>query len=140
MRPTTSRAAAPQRHLPLIDLSDLRLQLVFVKQRLATFVQFQPIDISRHYDLQEFFGSFKRLRLIDENRVDVAGEDIADRADDHVAFFIDIHRPGCLLDPPHDHFPQPQQVRQIARELFLRTIGAGGANDKADTLRRIQLT
>ncbi len=47
--------------------------------------------------------------------------------------------PGRLLDPPHDHFPQPQQVRQVARQLFLGPVGAGRADDEAHALGRVQL-
>ncbi len=37
-------------------------------------------------------GTLERLRLVDVDRVDVAGEDVADGADDHVAFFVDVDR------------------------------------------------
>ncbi len=73
------------------------------------------------------------------DRVDVAGEDIADRADDHVAFLVDIHRAGGLLDAADDHFPEPQQVGEVAGEFFLGAFGAGGADDEADALGRVEL-
>ncbi len=44
-----------------------------------------------------------------------------------------------LLDPPHDHLPQPQQVGQVARQLFLGAVDAGRADDEAQPLGRVQL-
>ena len=53
-------------------------------------VELQPVGVPRHHDLQELLGPLEGLRLVDLDRVDVAGEDVADRADDHVAFFVDV--------------------------------------------------
>ena len=110
-----------------------------MEQRLAAFVELQPVDVPRHDDLQKLLGPLEGLGLVDVDRVDVAGEDVADRADDHVAFFVDVHRAGGLLDAADDHFPQPQQIGEVAREFFLGAVGAGGADDEADALGRVEL-
>ena len=128
-----------QRHFALVDPGDLVLELVLVEQRLLAFVELQPVDVARHDDLQELLGPLVGRRLVDVDRVDVAGEDVADRADDHVAFFVDVDRRRLLLDPADDHLPQPQQVGQVARQLLLGAVDAGGADDEAQPLGRIQL-
>ena len=46
---------------------------------------------------------------------------------------------GMLLDAADDHLPQPQQVRQVARQLLLGAVEAGGADDEAQPLGRVQL-
>ena len=128
-----------ERHLALVDLGDLLFELVLVEQRLLAFVELQPADVARHDDLQELLGPLVGVRLVDVDRVDVAGEDVADRADDHVAFFVDVDRRRVLLDPADDHLPQPQQVGQVAREFLLGAVDAGGADDEAEALGRIEL-
>ena len=118
---------------------DFLVQVVFLEERLLAVVQLEPIDVARHDDLQELFGPLEGGRLVDVDRVDVAGEDVANRADDHVAFFVDVDRAGCFLDAADDDLPQPQQVGEIAREFFLGAVGAGGADDEADAFGRIEL-
>ena len=66
------RPAAAERHLALVDLRDLLVELVLVEQRLLAFVELQPVDVPRHDDLQELLGPLEGLRLVDVDRVDVA--------------------------------------------------------------------
>ena len=90
------RAAVLQRHFALVDPGDFFVQLVLVEQRFLAVVQLQPVDVPRHDQLQELLGPFVGRRLVDVDRVDVGGEDVANRADDHVAFFVDVDRaPGA---------------------------------------------
>ncbi len=86
-----------ERHLALMDQGDLLVEAVLVEQRLPAFVELQPVDVARHDDLQELLGPLVGRGLVDVDRVDVAGEDVADRADDHVAFFVDVDRAGIFL-------------------------------------------
>ncbi len=72
------------------------------------------------------------------NCIDIAGEDVADRADDHVAFFVDVDRCRMLLEPADDDFPQPQQVCQISREFFFCSIDTRRAHDKAEPFGRVE--
>ena len=81
-----------QRHLALLDAADLFVEPIFVEQRLLAFVEVQAVHVARHDDLQEFLGPLVGRRLVDVDRVDIGGEDVADRADDHVAFFVDVDR------------------------------------------------
>ena len=45
---------------------------------------------------------------------------------------------GQLLDPPGDHLPQAEQVGHVAGELALGAVAAGGADDEAHALGRVQ--
>src|SRR5262249_17680262 len=130
--------AAFERHVPLVNQGDFLVEVVFLEQRFLALVVLQPADVPRHDDLQKLLRPLVRFMLVDVNRVDVAGEDVADRTDDHVAFFIDADRRRVLSDTADDDFPQSEQVGQVARGLLLGPIGAGGAGNEADALGRIQ--
>src|SRR5690606_36911281 len=132
------RAAPLERDLALMNAGDFFVDLVFVEQRLTPLVQVQAAVVPRHDDLQKLFGPLERGRLVDVDRVDIRGENIADSADDHVAFFVDVGRAAHLLDPPYDHLPEPQQVGQVARNLFLGSVGPRGPDNKPESLRRIE--
>ena len=132
------RAAAGKRHLALVDPGDFRLELVLVEQRLASLVQLQVADEPGHDQLKELLGPFEGRRLIDVDRIDVGREDIADRADDQVAFLVDIHGRGAAANPAHDDLPQAQQIGHIAGQFFLGAVLSGGADDEPEPLGRIQ--
>ena len=89
--------------------------------------------------LQELLGPLEGRGLVDPDRVDLGGEDVADGADDHVRFLVDRRRRLGLLDPAQDDLPEPQQVGQVAGQLALGPFEAGGADDEAQALGRIQL-
>ena len=99
----------------------------------------QPADVPRHHELQELLGPLVGLVLVDVDRVDVAGEDVADRADDHVAFFVDAAGLGLLLQAADNHLPQAQQVRHVARQFFLGAVRTGRADDEPQPLGRVEL-
>src|SRR5208337_1011741 len=63
---------------------------------------------------------------------------IANGTDDHVALLVDVDGGGHFFDPPHNDFPKPQEVGQVARELALRAVRPGGTDDEADALGRIE--
>ena len=86
------RAARFQRHAAPMDLGDFLVEVVLVEERLLAFVELQAVDVAGHDQLQEFLGPLVRLRFVDVDGVDVGGEDVADGADDHVAFFVDVDR------------------------------------------------
>jgi hypothetical protein len=88
---------------------------------------------------KNYLRSLKRLWLIDENPVDFARKDVANRPDDHVAFLVDVARSRGLLDPADDHLPETHQVRQVARQFLLRPVGAGRAHDEPEPFWRIEL-
>ena len=99
----------------------------------------QAIDVPRHDELQELAGPLVGRLLVDVDRVDVGGEDVADGADDHVAFLVDVHGGGHFLDPPHDDLPQAEEIGQVAGELALGAVGPGRADDEPYALGRVEL-
>ena len=93
------RAARPQGHGAAVDFGDFFVQVVFVKERFLALEQLQAVDVAGHHKLQKFLGPLVGLWLVDVNRVHLGGEDIANGADDHVVFFVDIDRAGQFADP-----------------------------------------
>ena len=83
-------------------------------EQFAAYLRFMEKPRFGPMFLKQFMPPLVGRRFVDVNRIYFAGENIANRPDDHVAFFIDINRTLSLLDPANDHFPQPQQVSQVA--------------------------
>ena len=81
-----------QRHVACVDAGDLRFDAVLVEHRLGAVVELDAVGVARHDDLQEFLGVLEGVLLVDPDGVDVAGEDVADGAGDHVAFLVDLDR------------------------------------------------
>ena len=81
-----------QRHAAAMDFGDFLVEVVLAEQRLLALVELQAVDVAGHDQLQELLGPLVGRRLVDVDRVDVRGEDVADGADDHVAFFVDVRR------------------------------------------------
>ena len=80
---------------------------------ITIFILIHGIGLIANGAVSRSEGKASRIANIiigDVDRVDVAGENVANGADDHVALFIDRNGIRALLDPPDDHFPQPQQV------------------------------
>ena len=70
-----------------------------MEQRVFAAIHFQFTDLSRHHQFEELFRPFVRRLAINMNRIDVGCHDIANRPNDHVAFFVDIDRSAFLADP-----------------------------------------
>ena len=121
-----------------MDFGDLLVEIVLAEQRLLALEQLQAMNVAGHDQLQKLLGPLVRRRFVDVNGVDLRGDDVADGADDHVAFFVDARRRRELLNAAGDHFPQAEQVGHVARELAFGAVAAGGADDEAHALRRIQ--
>src|SRR5262245_16711940 len=134
-----NRPAVWQRYLPLLNAGDLLLDLVPMKERLGAFVVLDAVGKPRHNALQELLGVVERLGFVHPDGVDVGRERVADRPRDHVAFLV--HRPRRLqfLDPPNDHLPDAEQVREVVLKFPLVSVHAGGADDEADTFWRVEL-
>lgn len=99
------RATSLEGHVTVLNTLDFFLDFVFVENRFLAFVQFDAIDVSRHDDLDEFPAAFKGRWFIDPDGVDLAVVDIPNGANDHVAFFVNIHRARGFLDPADDGAP-----------------------------------
>ena len=110
------RSAAAERHVPALDPRDFVLDVILVEQGLLPLVELDAVDVARHDDLHELAGPLEGLRLVDQHRIDLAVVDVADRADDHVAFFVDPDGARRLPDAADDRPPEPQQVVQVAMQ------------------------
>src|SRR5262249_4307498 len=130
-------AAVGQRHVALLNAGDFVLDAVLVEERLRPFVQLDAVGIARHDDLEEFLGVGEGRGLVHPDRVDVVGERVADGPRDHVAFLVDLRRRLELLDASDDDLPEARQVRQVALQLLLVLVHAGGADDEAEALWRL---
>ncbi len=133
------RAAFRQRHMPALDLGDLVLDAVLVKQGDLLVIEFQPVDEPRHDDPEEVLCPLEGRGLVDPDRIDLRGEDVADGPDDHVRFLIDRRGGAGLLDAAEDHLPEPQEIGEVSGQLALGPLEAGGPDDEAQTLGGIQL-
>ncbi len=75
----------------------------------------------------------------DDDVADVAGIEVADRALDQAGFLVDQRRRGRFQRHFADLVPQPQQVFEVALDLGLRALHAGGAHDHRHALRHVQI-
>ena len=100
-----------------MNFCDLLFNLVLMKQRIFAAIQLKFTGLTRHHEFQELFGSVMSLLVIDDHTVDVARQNVANRPNDHVIFFVDVDRPRFILNPFGDHLPKPQQVREVSRKL-----------------------
>ena len=133
------RAALGQGDVPALDLGDLVLDAVLVEERHFFVVELDPVDEPGHDHAEELLGALEGRRLVDPDRIDLGGEDVADGPGDHVRFLVDRARGPGSLDPPEDHLPEPQQVGQVASQLALGAFQSGGPDDEAQALGRVQL-
>ena len=117
--------------VPALDLGDLVLDAVLVEQRHLLVVELQPVDEPGHDDPEELLGPLEGRGLVDPDRVDLGREDVADGPRDHVRFLVDRRRGPGLLDPAEDDLPEPEQVGEVAGQLALGALEAGGPDDEA---------
>ena len=70
---------------------------------------------------------------------DVAGIEIADRTLDQAGFLVDQRRRGGFQRHFADLVPQPQQIFEVAPDLRLGALHAGGAHDHRHAVRRVEI-
>src|SRR4029077_16651873 len=87
----------------------------------------------------ELLSMLEGRLLVHPNRVDLAGESVADSPSDHVAFLINLGRRLEFLDPAHHDLPETREISQIALQFLLGPVEAGGANDETQTFGRLKL-
>ncbi len=127
-----------KRYRAAVNFGDFLVEIVFVEERFLAFEQLQAVNVAGHHQLQKFLRPFVSFLLVDIDRVHVGGKDVADGANDHVVFFVDIHGCGQFADPPYDYFPEPKQVGQIAGKFAFCAVAAGGADDKSQSFWRVE--
>jgi hypothetical protein len=75
--------------------------------------------------------------LVHPDVFDIAIENVADGADNHVAFLIDKGWCPRFPHPSDNYFPDPRQISQVALQFFLGAVYAGRANNKTQPSRGI---
>ena len=75
----------------------------------------------------------------DQDLVDVLVVEIADRALDQRAFLVDELRRGGLQREVAHRLPQAQQIFEVALDLGLGAVRAGGAQDDAHAFRHFEV-
>ncbi len=132
-------AARRQVHRARIRRLDLVFDLEARKQRQIVAVTFDPADVVGHHMRHELMRLLVHVLRVDQDFTDVAGEVVADGADDERRFLVDQESTGlraaCILDGG----PQLDQVVQIPLQFLGAASDAGGAGDQAHAVRMLQL-
>ena len=121
-----------------MDLGDFLFQPVVVEKGFLAFIESEAIDMAGHDQLEEFLRAPVGRFLVDVDRIDIGGEDVADRADDHVAFFVDVDRRFLFADAADEDAPEAQEVGEVAGEFAPRAALAGGPDDESEPGRGVE--
>src|SRR6185312_3397431 len=97
------------------------------------------LRVARHQHLHEGLGGVVAFLAIDDDLVDVARVEIADRALDEVTFLVDERRRGRFEGQIANVVPEPHQIFEIALDLGLGALAAGGADDDAHAFRHVEV-
>ena len=131
--------ARRQLHRWIEHRTQIAFDLIARKQRQVFFIPFHVLRVRRHYHLHEVLGDAIAALALDKDLVDLAVIQIADRAFDKVALFIDFCRRDGFQRQLADLFPQALQVFIIAFDLGAGPLGPGGAYDQSGALRHLDL-
>ena len=102
-------------------------------------VQFDVFGMRRHDHLHEVLGDAVARLAFDQHFVDVFGIQIADRAFDQVALFVDLGRRNRAQRQFADLFPQALQIFVVAFDFRFGALRPGGADDQAGAIRHLHL-
>ena len=102
-------------------------------------VQFHVFGMRRHDHFHEVLGDAVARFALDQHFVDVLGIQIADRAFDQVALFIDLGGRNRPQGQFADLFPQALQVFVITLDFRLGALRSGGADDQTGAIRHLDL-
>ena len=133
-------AAGFQMDCRVADVVDLVFHLVAGKQRHAgVAVRLNPRRVARDRRAHEFLGDAVAFLALDQNLVDVAAVEVANRALDQVGFLVDERRRGGLQGAFPDLVPQSDQVLVVALDLGLAAFLDCGAQDDRHAFGDIQV-
>ncbi len=132
-------AAGFQTHDRIEHPVEIAFHLVPREQGQRVGVLLHVLGVGRHDHLHEVLGVAVARLALDQDFVDLAVVEVADRALDQVAFLVDLGgREGFQRQLP-DLLPQPLQVFVVALDLRLGALGARGADDQARAFRYVEL-
>ena len=95
--------------------------------------------MARHEHAHEVLRVFVSVIARDDDFLDVLVIEVADRALDQVAFFVDEARRRRLECQIAHAFPKPQQIFEVALDFLLGTRRTRRADDEAHAFRHFQL-
>src|SRR5512146_2943838 len=110
---------------------DLRLDLEVIENRLGALVHRQARAQSRHVVLDELLDTLEGLGGGAPELVDLAGKQVAHRAQGHVEVAVENCRRRALLVLGQDRGPQPGEEVGVALDFPLAHALARGAHDEA---------
>ena len=132
-------AAGLELHRRVEHRAEVAFHLIAGKKRQLVAVLLHVLGVGRHDHLHEVLGDAVAALALDQNLVDVAAVEIADRTFDQVAFFIDLGRRDRFQRQLANLLPQALQVFVVALDLGFGAFGAGGADDQPRALRHVDL-
>ena len=132
-------AAGLQRHLRGEHRVELRLDAGAREDRDALLVELDVARMARHEHAHEVLGLAVGVVAGDDHLVDLARIEVADRALDEVAFLVDELRRGGAKRQLAHVLPKPEQIFEVALDLALGAVGAGGPQDHAHALRHFEV-
>ena len=122
-----------------MDATDFLFEFVLVEEWFSTFVHVQSVRDTWHHQFYELLGSNKRFGMIDDHRIDVVREGIANRSNENIALFVDIARCWRRLNAFDDNLPKSQQVCHVTRKFFPGTFTSSGSNDEANAFGQLHI-
>ena len=127
-----------QGHLRAMDGVHLLLDLVALedRQRVVIFLHTLHMAGNQHFHLRA--GFLVGLFALDENLIDLACVEIADRSLDQIAFLMD--QAWCLRFQRlcADLVPELRQIGVVARNFRLGALGPGGANNHGGAVLNVE--
>ena len=128
-----------QLHRRVEHAAQIAFDLKTGKKRHLFVIGLHRLGMAGHDHLHEVFGDAIAFGTFDQNFINLAVVEVADRAFDQIALFIDLGRRDGLQRQLADLFPKPHQIFVIAFDLGLGALGTGGADDQARAFRHLDL-
>ena len=133
------RPARGEVHRAPVDVVDLVLDAEALEQRDGIAVHHHLGTGTGIGDVQVVASPLGRGGIIHDDALDGRGEDVTDRAHHQVRLGIQHARVRDGLAALLDGRPQPLQIGQVPLQLRLGLPDAGGPDDEAETIGRVQL-
>ncbi len=131
-------AAGGERDVAAVHQLDFAFDAVLVEQGDGAFVKVDAVFGAGVGELDDFLDALGDLFVVDDDGVDVGGEDVADGAGDEVALGVELHGAGAGVALFDEGLPEAGEVGEVALDFGFGFSDAGGADDEADVLGRLE--
>ena len=122
----------------IIHCRELILDMVALKQRHGVDIRLHASGVAGHQQLHELLGVGIALGALDDDLFDVLVIDVADRPLDEIAVLVNQRwrgAPQCVFT---DFVPQAGKIVEVAANLDLGPLQAGGAHDATHGLGEVE--